>query len=498
MMSCFNQINRFYINTISYCLRPTCLSSIIHLNASVNDQLNYSTNSSTSNVSSTDVTSKDTGQNLISLLELKKREEETLQKRMNGILSRSSKKNDEIVSPTTSPTMESLRNDIQSRKIRFHHEPPEYYPDKKSVNDNCSKVQTEKKTFSLHRLSGNTRSLVLIKGDEAATFLQGILTNDILHLKKRDCCYSFLLNARGRILYDAIVYRCGEYDHLFPSYKGNQSFLLEVDRKAVNDVMKLLQLYRLRRQISIDVISRDIISIWTAVPIINSMEDHSLELYGDSAEEIVISMNQDPRHSSMGYRLLIDEQSMIVNLRQPSPINLNNHLTDCRSQELDALHYRRWLYSIGVCEGYEDIPLNKAIPFEYNGDLLKAISFDKGCYIGQELVSKTYHTGVIRKRIVPIKLINVPLCESQRDSMIYIGDNNKPIGRIRGNVGEYGVALLKMEDVKTIIQKQNDSSPNSSFLTCRGEPDGHEIKIRISIPQWWPKDSNHLSKKLFS
>ena len=48
----------------------------------------------------------------------------------------------------------------------------------------------------------------------------------------------------------------------------------------------------------------------------------------------------------------------------------------------------------------------EAIPLEYNFVGLNAISFDKGCYVGQELIARTHHRGVIRKRLVPLRFID--------------------------------------------------------------------------------------------
>ena len=61
-------------------------------------------------------------------------------------------------------------------------------------------------------------------------------------------------------------------------------------------------------------------------------------------------------------------------------------------------------YKLGVCEGSEEIPTAKATPLEFNLEYMHGVSFHKGCYLGQELTARTHHTGVIRKRIMPVKL----------------------------------------------------------------------------------------------
>lgn len=50
--------------------------------------------------------------------------------------------------------------------------------------------------------------------------------------------------------------------------------------------------------------------------------------------------------------------------------------------------------------------VGEAIPLEYNLEGLNAISFNKGCYVGQELIARTHHRGVIRKRLLPLKFLD--------------------------------------------------------------------------------------------
>ena len=73
---------------------------------------------------------------------------------------------------------------------------------------------------------------------------------------------------------------------------------------------------------------------------------------------------------------------------------------------------------LGVAEGGEDLPTGKCFPMEYNLDYLKGVSFHKGCYIGQELTARTHHTGVIRKRILPISL-DQPVSQGEQEQGNY-------------------------------------------------------------------------------
>ncbi|KAA0058924.1 putative transferase [Cucumis melo var. makuwa] len=75
-------------------------------------------------------------------------------------------------------------------------------------------------------------------------------------------------------------------------------------------------------------------------------------------------------------------------------------------KETDEDNYVLWRLEKGVSQGSNEIQKGEAIPLEYNLVGLNAISFDKGCYVRQELVARTHHQGVIRKRVVPLKFLN--------------------------------------------------------------------------------------------
>ncbi len=77
------------------------------------------------------------------------------------------------------------------------------------------------------------------------------------------------------------------------------------------------------------------------------------------------------------------------------------------SESLSAIEararYRRLRYRLGLPEGVAEYKGDEGLPLEANGDLCGAISFSKGCYLGQELTARSRFTGVIRRRITPIQ-----------------------------------------------------------------------------------------------
>ena len=108
----------------------------------------------------------------------------------------------------------------------------------------------------------------------------------------------------------------------------------------------------------------------------------------ESADDDILSfLHPDPRWHGLGLRGVI-----------PAAAAAELLPAGADPEEAEAA-YAQWRYTLGVAEGSEE--LGGLLPLECNLAGLNAISFDKGCYIGQELTARTHHTGVVRKRIVP-------------------------------------------------------------------------------------------------
>ncbi|KAL1537761.1 putative transferase, mitochondrial [Salvia divinorum] len=102
--------------------------------------------------------------------------------------------------------------------------------------------------------------------------------------------------------------------------------------------------------------------------------------------------HKDPRLTCLGYRGIF-------------PSNATPLLVE-EDKETDEGNFLLWRFEKGVAEGSSEIPKGEAIPLEHNLVGLNAISFDKGCYVGQELVARTHHRGVIRKRLIPVRFLS--------------------------------------------------------------------------------------------
>ena len=161
-------------------------------------------------------------------------------------------------------------------------------------------------------------------------------------------------------------------------------------------------------------------------------------------DDTVIAALNDPRAPGLRRYLARGERSNITKDREP----------------LDAEAYHMARYRLGIPEGPLEIIRESALPMECNIDLSQGIDFKKGCYVGQELTIRTKHTGVVRKRVLPITL-HAPSSTStslnlERGADIRALDANgdvtrgRPVGKFVASIGDVGLALCRLENMTSM------------------------------------------------
>lgn len=346
------------------------------------------------------------------------------------------------------------------------------------------------------------RGLISITGADSATFLQGLITQNMLVANdpsksiRRTGSYTAFLNSQGRILNDAFIYPV-------PNAEGNdidREWLVEVDKNEVPTLLKHLKKHKLRAKLKLRALEDGERTVWS------SWKNHAeprwaaYNLESETASPFSPSSNVvgciDTRAPGFGSRIVT-----------PGPEELRTYLPDetqisGNEVGLEAYTVRRILH--GVAEGQSEIIRESALPMESNMDMGRAIDFRKGCYVGQELTIRTHHTGVVRKRIIPVQLYTGDMPTG--DGPVYdpsagitlppAGTNINKAGGRRGRsagkfldgIGNIGLALCRLEMMTDIALTGEGTqfTPGSEFkVSWESEAEQPaEVKLQAFVPPW--------------
>ncbi|KAH8024900.1 hypothetical protein MRX96_028338 [Rhipicephalus microplus] len=305
----------------------------------------------------------------------------------------------------------------------------------------------------------SSRKLVRLRGAESLSFLQGMVTNDTRHLsaatqqasggKPRRCMYALMLNSVGRVLYDLLVYRPGT---------GEDEVLVECDVDARQGLLRLLKLYRLRRAIEIE--ACDDLDVWTVFrPFCGAVDEPPPPAPDDYWPDATKGrcVVRDPRLSLLGLRVLADAGE-----------DLTTWVRAGGGGE-EAPSYAHLRMQLGVGEGLRELPPAACFPLECNADYLGGVSFHKGCYVGQELTARTHHTGVVRKRLMPVVMLREPSAPLPPDAVVRDAAGSA-LGKLRAHRGTLGLALLRVQEALA-----------TDTLQVEGVP------LSVAKPGWWPR-----------
>lgn len=328
-----------------------------------------------------------------------------------------------------------------------------------------------------------SRRLISLHGQDTYHFLQGLVTSNISPYPTLHSHYSAFLNASGRVLYDVFIYgatQSVDYRDNLLQGKDEPGLLIEVDANEVGNLAKHLKRFKLRAKVGIDIVEEEEWGVW--------------QFWSDLPREIETLKAadhmwcRDPRAPGMGHR--------IVGARKKRP-EVERGGT---SEQYDL----RRIMS-GVAEGQTEIAKESALPQESNIDYMGGIDFRKGCYVGQELTIRVHHTGVVRKRILPVQLYDTEGTkpshklhyDSSSDLMLpprgadisRADKKGRSAGKWLGGMGNIGLALCRL-DVMTntaLTTEGSQWSPEHEFkVAWKSEKDGEdrEVRVKAFVPEW--------------
>jgi hypothetical protein len=251
------------------------------------------------------------------------------------------------------------------------------------------------------------RGVVKVSGNDARDFLNGLVTTDLTLLRPGLGRFGALLTPQGKITTDFLITEA-------PAGHGG-GFLLDCPRVLAQGLADKLGFYRLRAKVVVKNLSDSlaVLAVWDGDPALKP--------------DLVFA---DPRSETLGWRILVPEE-------------LAQKAADLIGAEMvDDVAYDAHRIASGIPRGGLDFIYGDAFPHETNMDRLHGVDFDKGCYVGQEVVSRMQHRGTARTRTVRI-ILDGPAPEP--GAAILAGE--KPVGTFGSAAGHHGLALMRIDRV---------------------------------------------------
>jgi folate-binding protein YgfZ len=270
------------------------------------------------------------------------------------------------------------------------------------------------------------RAVIRLSGADAGLFLQGLITNDIGEAGPGTAIHAGLLSPQGKILFDFFVLPDGD------------GYLLEAASAQAEALKQRLGFYRLRAAVTIDAEpSLKVAAAWGDAALANPpAEARSF---------------RDPRLESMGARVLLPRDADLAEL-------------NCELAAEAAYHAHR--IAEGVPESGRDYAFGDAFPHEAMFDQLNGVDFQKGCFVGQENVSRMKRRATTRKKFCPVAFEGAPPAPG---TPVQAGEAE--LGSVRSGIPGRAIVLLRLDRALDAIGK-------GQHLTAGDKP------LRLDPPPW--------------
>lgn len=268
------------------------------------------------------------------------------------------------------------------------------------------------------------RILIRLDGPDTEHFLQNIITTDLDQLPAGHAKPGALLTPQGKIMFDFLVSRTSD-----------EGLMLDCRADVADDLLRRLMMYRLRAKV--DISKQDqlfILASWD-----NDSSASEIDSTGDAS---------------------------LVDARFPPSQKVSRVYSTARTGSAAIEDYVALRIAHGVVESGSDYQLSDAFPHDILLDLAGGVGFRKGCYVGQEVVSRMQHRGTARRRVMLVKA-DSPLPASGSELTV----NGRTIGTLGSVSGKHGISIVRIDRVKDALDA--------------GTPiEAQSILVELSIPSW--------------
>jgi folate-binding protein YgfZ len=267
-----------------------------------------------------------------------------------------------------------------------------------------------------HFLVLEERGLLKVDGEDRQTFLQGLVSNDVMKVAPDRAVYASLLTAQGRYLHDFFIADIGGV------------FYLDAEAARLDDLRRRLNMYRLRAKVVIDAVTDHAV-----VALFGQDAPSAFNLSAEPGRAIAFATGivfVDPRLPALGARAIVPAGAL-------TQIGAAGFTQGTRAD------YERLRIGLGIPDGSRDLPIEKALLLENGFDELNGVDWKKGCYIGQEVTARMKYRSLVRKRLLPVRIDG----EAPAPGTAIMVDETEA-GEMRSAADGHGLALLRLEVVE--------------------------------------------------
>lgn len=258
------------------------------------------------------------------------------------------------------------------------------------------------------------RGVLAVAGTDRRSFLQGLVSNDVMKIAADRAIHAALLTAQGKYLHDFIMVEVGH------------EIWLDAEATRLADLKRRLWMYRLRAKV--DLAERPELAV-AALFADDAPLALDLPMEAGAARPVDGGIAVvDPRLAALGVRLIGERARIAKKVSEFAPAA--------------AADYDRHRLTLGVPDGSRDLVPEKSILLEAGFDALNGVDWQKGCYIGQELTARTKYRGLIKRRLFPVRIRGVAPAPGT-----LLAADGREIGEMRSSRDGFGLALLRLDAV---------------------------------------------------
>ena len=292
------------------------------------------------------------------------------------------------------------------------------------------------------------RGFIKINGDEAKSFLQNIVTNDIEKITDSLTLFSSIFTPQGKYLYEFFI------------LKFEDGYLLECEKKLTSEIIKIFDFYKLRTKVNLIDVSKKYTNI------IISLEKFKEITKTEHVKGSTLSCEEGSTLSCENERIYVDSRHKNLGAKIITKIeNAENIIKKLDLKKIDKKNYYEKSFALGIPQLNLTKLKDKIFGIENNLDELNGIDFKKGCYIGQENTSRIKLRNKLRRRILPVQKITGEI--SENDIIKY---KDSEIGKIMIDK-PYSFALIK------VVEPDLKEFTNIELMCGKS-------KVKILKPDW--------------